>query len=110
MFCASAGLVPGFAFLSGKGFCSTRAFTFRVPVFTLAGEFQRFNKADLATFITATGAEVPLAQPGGAGGQRRRRVRRPSRVRRDLNIALEVSKNRTLPATLIMSRRITSIW
>lgn len=30
----------------------------RAPVFTLAGEFQRFNKAELATFITATGATV----------------------------------------------------
>jgi hypothetical protein len=30
----------------------------RPPVFTLAGEFQRFNKADLAAFIKATGAEV----------------------------------------------------
>lgn len=30
----------------------------RTPVFTLAGEFQRFNKADLASFIAATGAQV----------------------------------------------------
>ena len=30
----------------------------RAPVFTLAGEFQHFNKADLSAFITATGAQV----------------------------------------------------
>lgn len=30
----------------------------KVPVFTLAGEFKRFNKADLASFIVASGGQV----------------------------------------------------